>query len=47
LRATLDLVLQQRGEKLDVRELLFDGLLVSDLEGLEHPGKAQGAQHRT
>jgi hypothetical protein len=36
---------QERGEELDEGRLLFDGLPVADLEGLEDPRQAQGAEH--
>src|SRR5262245_33416093 len=46
LRAALDLVVEQRGEKLDEGRLLFDGLPVAHLERLEDARQAQGAEHR-
>ena len=38
--------MQERGEELDEGRLLFDGLAVADLEGLEDARQAQGAEHR-
>ena len=37
---------REQGEELDERRLLFDGLAVADLEGLEDARQAQGAEHR-
>lgn len=46
LGATLDLIVQEGGEELDERGLLFHGLAVAELQGLQNPGQPQRAEHR-
>jgi hypothetical protein len=46
LGAALDLVVQECSQELHKRELLPDGLAVAELEGLEDPRQAQGAEHQ-
>src|SRR6266851_9708493 len=46
LGAALDFILQEDGEELHEGGLLLDGLAIADVERLEDPGQAQGAEHR-
>ena len=46
LGAALDLVLDELGEELDVRELRLDGAAVAELERFEDAAEPQALQHR-